>query len=81
MSQPSPNIYDWIDALEPPDTLDFAESKTDAGFLAIGGVSRVLSSFMDDNDISGILDRLAAADPGPAHQADIATLRRLFLAQ
>lgn len=81
MTQPSPNIYDWIDALEPPDSVDFATSNLEAAHDTIGSIVVRLSSFMDDNDISGILDRLAAADPGPAHQVDIATLRRLFLAQ
>lgn len=79
MSQP--NIYDWIDGLEPPDSIDFAESNAEAAYGTIGSIVIRLSGFMDDHDISGILDRLASADPGPSHQADIATLRRLFLAQ
>lgn len=28
--------------------------------------------------VQAILDRLAAADPGPEHQADITTLRRFL---
>lgn len=78
-ANPNPHLYDWIDNLEPPDSVDFAETNTEAGYLTIGSVTTRLSSFMDDNNIEAIFDRLAAADPGPAHQADINTLRHLFL--
>lgn len=38
----------------------------------------MVSDWIHDQQISSILDRLAAADPNAAHQADIATLRRLL---
>ena len=38
----------------------------------------MVSDWIHDQQISAILDRLAAADPGAAHQTDIATLRRLL---
>ena len=75
----SHNLYDWIDNLDPPDDVHFAESKTDAARMAIGSISLRLSTFMDDHDIAAILDRLSAADPNAAHQSDICKLRQLLL--
>lgn len=38
----------------------------------------LVSDWIHDQKIHEILDRLAAADPNAAHQADIDTLRRLL---